>query len=206
MKPTSVLVSHQEGGHSTKGTSYLLEGQKYIHCTRYMSYSKRVTCSWLISLCHRYGMDNSDTSARPTSHIYLEPDISPNSPSPIISSASIGSTTNRYSHPTSTPKKSSPLDLVHSDVYGPMPHQSLGGALYFINFIDDSTRKVWAYPIFFDWLTMVEKKSGRKLKFLRTDNRGEFIYEAFVQFVENATFDVNIRHPIVWSIMDLSNE
>ena len=28
-----------------------------------------------------------------------------------------------------------------------MPHQSLGGALYFVSFIDDSTRRVWAYPI-----------------------------------------------------------
>jgi hypothetical protein len=25
-------------------------------------------------------------------------------------------------HPTSTPRESSPLDLVHSDIYGPMPH------------------------------------------------------------------------------------
>ena len=30
------------------------------------------------------------------------------------------------SHPTSAPRESSPLDLVHSDVCGPMPHQSLG--------------------------------------------------------------------------------
>ena len=46
------------------------------------------------------------------------------------------------SHPTSAPRESSPLDLVHADVCGPMPHQSLGGASYFVSFIDDSTRKV----------------------------------------------------------------
>ena len=51
------------------------------------------------------------------------------------------------SHPKSAPRESNPHDLVHSDVYGPLPHQSLGGALYFISFIDDSTQKVWAYPI-----------------------------------------------------------
>ena len=50
-------------------------------------------------------------------------------------------------HPTCTPRESSPLDLVHSDVCGPMPHQSLGGACYFVIFIDDSKRKVWAYTI-----------------------------------------------------------
>jgi hypothetical protein len=48
-------------------------------------------------------------------------------------------------HPTSVPRESSPLDLVHSDICGPMPHQSLGGASYFVTFIDDATRKVWAF-------------------------------------------------------------
>jgi hypothetical protein len=54
--------------------------------------------------------------------------------------------------------------LVHSDICGPMPHQSLGVASYFVTFINDATWKVWAYPtrtkdrvftIFKDWLTMV---------------------------------------------------
>ena len=72
-----------------------------------------------------------------------------------------------------------------------MPHQSLGGASYFVSFIDDSTRKVWAYPIrtkdrvfsiFTDWLAMVENQTGRKLKCLRTDNGGEFKSEEFVKF------------------------
>ena len=44
-------------------------------------------------------------------------------------------------------KKLAPLDLVHSDVCGPMPTRSLGGATYFVTFIDDATQKVWAYPI-----------------------------------------------------------
>ena len=42
-------------------------------------------------------------------------------------------------------KKSEPLDLVHSDVCGPMLVRSMGGASYFIMFIDDATRKVWVY-------------------------------------------------------------
>ena len=79
------------------------------------------------------------------------------------------------SHPTSIPRESSPLDLVHSDVYGPMPHQSLGGASYFVSFIDDSTRKVWAYPIrtkdrvlliFSESLAMVKNQTSWKLKCL----------------------------------------
>ena len=97
-KPASVPGSHQEGGHSTEGTFCLLEDQRYIPCTLYMSHSERVTCFWLISLCHRYGTDDLDTSARSTSRIYPKPVISQNFPSQIISSASIASTANRSPH------------------------------------------------------------------------------------------------------------
>ena len=37
------------------------------------------------------------------------------------------------------------LDLVHSDVCGKMNEKSLGGAEYFLTFIDDKTRYVWVY-------------------------------------------------------------
>jgi 5'-3' exoribonuclease 2 len=76
-------------------------------------------------------------------------------------------------HPISAPRESSPLVLVHLDICGPMPHQSLGGASYFVTFIDDATRKVWAYlirtkdrvfTIFKEWLAMVENQTDRKLK------------------------------------------
>ena len=42
--------------------------------------------------------------------------------------------------------KSSPMDLLHTDVCE-MPQLSLGGARYMVTFIDDATRKVWAYPL-----------------------------------------------------------
>jgi hypothetical protein len=94
-------------------------------------------------------------------------------------------------HSTSVSRESSPLDLDHSDICGPMPHQSLGGASYFVSFIDDATRKVWAYPtrtkdrvftIFKDWLAMVKNQMDRKLKCLRSDNMGEYKSDEFVQF------------------------
>ena len=37
------------------------------------------------------------------------------------------------------------LELVHTDVWRLAPIRSLGGSLYYITFIDDSTRKVWVY-------------------------------------------------------------
>jgi transposase InsO family protein len=71
-----------------------------------------------------------------------------------------------------------------------MPHQSLGGALYFVTFINDATRKVWAYltrtkdcvfTIFKDWLAMVENQTDRKLKCLRSDNGGDYKFDEFAQ-------------------------
>ena len=53
----------------------------------------------------------------------------------------------RSSRVVSFGKDRQPLELVHSDVCGPMPTWSLGGASYFITFIDDATRKVWVYAM-----------------------------------------------------------
>ena len=45
-------------------------------------------------------------------------------------------------HKGSSSCKSEPLQLVHSDVFVPMPVMSMGGALYFVTSIDDCSRKV----------------------------------------------------------------
>ena len=37
------------------------------------------------------------------------------------------------------------LDLVHTDLWGPSPVASLGGFQYYITFIDDCSRKIWVY-------------------------------------------------------------
>ena len=37
------------------------------------------------------------------------------------------------------------LELVHTDVYGPMQTRSLGGSYYFLLFIDVCTRYTWVY-------------------------------------------------------------
>ena len=51
------------------------------------------------------------------------------------------------SHSTINKKWSELLELVHSDMCGPMPAASMGGASYFVTFIDDFSQKVWAYPL-----------------------------------------------------------
>jgi hypothetical protein len=60
------------------------------------------------------------------------------------------------------------LDYVHSDVWGPSPTISFGGASYFVIFIDDFSRKVWVYVLkrkvdvfntFKQFRVMVEKRT-----------------------------------------------
>jgi len=85
------------------------------------------------------------------------------------------------SHPPS--RKPSVLDLVHSDVCGPMKKKTLGGSLYFVTFIDDHSRKTWVYTlktkdqvlqVFKHFQASVERETGKKLKCIRTDNGGEY--------------------------------
>ena len=84
------------------------------------------------------------------------------------------------------------LGLVHSDVCGKMSTKSLGGAEYFVTFIDDKSRMVWVYPIktkdqvfekFTEWKALVENATGEKLKTLRTDNGGEYTAKVFEQYL-----------------------
>ena len=37
------------------------------------------------------------------------------------------------------------LNYVHSDLWGPSRHPTLGGGRYFLSIIDDFSRKVWIY-------------------------------------------------------------
>ena len=64
-----------------------------------------------------------------------------------------------------------------------MKDKSIGGALYFVTFIDDHSRKVWAFflkskdqvlDVFKEFHAKVERETGRKLKSVRADNDGEY--------------------------------
>jgi len=37
------------------------------------------------------------------------------------------------------------LDLIHMDLWGPSPIASIGGARYYVMFIDNFSRRVWMY-------------------------------------------------------------
>ena len=108
----------------------------------------------------------------------------------------------RTSFPINHSKRSDkPLDIVHSDLCGKMNAKSLSGAEYFLTFIDDNTRYVWVYVLkrkdevferFLEWKAQVERKTGRKLKALRTDNGGEYTSTDFKAYLRTE----GVRHEL----------
>ena len=86
-----------------------------------------------------------------------------------------------------------PLELVHTDVCGPMSINSNGGNRYFILFIDDFTRMTWVYflkqksevfEVFRKFKLFVENQSGRTIKVLRSDNGKEYTSNQFTKYCE----------------------
>ena len=51
----------------------------------------------------------------------------------------------RVSFSSKSTKKSEILELVYSDVYGPIKVKSIGGYKYFVTIINDASRKTWVY-------------------------------------------------------------
>ncbi|KAK2970863.1 hypothetical protein RJ640_022305 [Escallonia rubra] len=90
-------------------------------------------------------------------------------------------------HRHSFPKESiarakAPLELIHTDVCGPIDPASLGKNRYFLLFIDDYSRKTWVYFL----------KQKSEIKAMRSDRGGEFISKEFKAFCE----ENDIRRPL----------
>ncbi|KAG5524057.1 hypothetical protein RHGRI_030902 [Rhododendron griersonianum] len=88
----------------------------------------------------------------------------------------------------------SPLDLVHSDICGPMNVRARHGGTYFITFIDDYSRYGYVYLIshksealdcFIRFVKEVENQKERTLKVLRTDCGREYLSEQFKGLCED---------------------
>ncbi|KAG9081109.1 hypothetical protein FRC06_005815 [Ceratobasidium sp. 370] len=94
----------------------------------------------------------------------------------------------RAPFPESQNHASELLELLHSDLHGPVATQAIGGPKYFAVTIDDKSRKMFVhllkskddYPANFkDLKASVENLTGKKIKHLRTDGRGECASNAF---------------------------
>lgn len=101
----------------------------------------------------------------------------------------------KKSFPNSAAKRTDkPLELIHSDVCGPMQECSWGGARYLLTFTDDYSRKTFGYLLrnksevmscFINFKALTEKQTGFAIKSLRSDNGGEYCNKKFVQYLNN---------------------
>jgi transposase InsO family protein len=87
------------------------------------------------------------------------------------------------------------LDLVHSDVCGPMLVPSSSGYLYYVTFIDDYSRTTWIFFMktkdevfgrFREFRAQVENQTRKKIKVLRLDNGGKYTSSDFIDFYKEA--------------------
>lgn len=95
---------------------------------------------------------------------------------------------------TSETRADEVLEIIHTDVCGPMNKSSIGGAKYLLTFTDDKSRYVFVYFLkgkdevlskFREFHTMIERQTGKKLKVLRSDNGTEFVNNAFDDYLKN---------------------
>ena len=92
------------------------------------------------------------------------------------------------------PRSSEVLELVHSDIVGPITPSTVRGAKYILTFIDDRSHYCWSYLLshkddtfatFLEWKALAERSTGKKLKKLRTDNGGEYSNHKFQDLCKN---------------------
>src|SRR4051812_48979716 len=104
------------------------------------------------------------------------------------------------------------LEIIYSDVCGPIQVDSNGGNKYFVTSIDDFSRKLWTYlikkkseviEVFAKFKSMVERQSGRKLKVLRTDGGGEYVSKDFDMLCEKEGLCMRWCHLTLHSKMEL---
>ncbi|KAL0427424.1 UNVERIFIED_CONTAM: hypothetical protein Slati_2917200 [Sesamum latifolium] len=85
------------------------------------------------------------------------------------------------------------LDLVHTDVCGPLTVPARGGFSYFITFTDDHSRYGYVYLMrykskafgrFKEYRFKVENQTNRKMKALRSDRGGEYLSGEFIDYLK----------------------
>ena len=88
---------------------------------------------------------------------------------------------------------SKPLELVHTDIWGPASIKATSSAKYFILFLDDYSQYTWFYPLhtkdqalptFKQFKLQVENQFDARIKCMQSDNGGEF--RCFMTFLHQS--------------------
>ena len=105
----------------------------------------------------------------------------------------------RFSFSPSTSQTTNILQVIHSDVCGPIKKPSFNGARYFVTFIDDYSRKLWVSLIktkdrvideFKKFKNCIKIQTEKKIIILCTDNGTKYMFLAFQQLL----IDSGIHH------------
>lgn len=103
-----------------------------------------------------------------------------------------GKMTRQPFHTDNMIKSTRVLELVHSDVCGPMQTESIGGSKYIVSFIDDFSRYAHVYflhdkssvfHVFKEYESMVTNATGQTIGTLRTDGGGEYVSHEFESYL-----------------------
>lgn len=109
--------------------------------------------------------------------------------------------TTRLPFQTSQHKSKNVLDIVHSDVCGPMQTESTGKKRYLLTLIDDYSKYTVVYFLrqksevhqkIEEYVAMVNNKFNRYPKILRSDNGGEYLSEQLLSFLKK--FGIQTQH------------
>lgn len=102
------------------------------------------------------------------------------------------------------PRSSRPLELVHSDVGGPMSVSTLKGERYNVIFLDDYTHfcvtyllksKAEVFDKFLEYESMATSHFERKISRFRCDNGGEYISNKFKDLCTERGIQIEFTTP-----------
>ncbi|KAJ0391998.1 hypothetical protein ATCC90586_007925 [Pythium insidiosum] len=88
-------------------------------------------------------------------------------------------------------KTGAPLEMVHTDLMGPINVKSKSGARFILVFVDDWSRYLHVYLLksktevtskFIEYTTVMERQTGGRVKCVRSDNGSEFCNKKFDGF------------------------
>lgn len=107
----------------------------------------------------------------------------------------------RYNFRVSTTR---PLELIHSDIVGPIEPTSQGGSKYFVSFIDDYSRHTVVFPLkstidmllkFDEYRRLSENSHWTKILSIRTDSRCEYSSNDFEKYLANHGINHQLMDP-----------
>ena len=106
--------------------------------------------------------------------------------------------------PGSESKEKGILEIIHSNVCGPMSSSSLSGYVYYVSFNDDFSRKTRIYFLkkkdevfskFKEFKALIENHTEKKIKTFRSNNGREFTSNEFKELCRDSGIKRELSTP-----------